>query len=306
MHQSLNDITYIEFAHSVIRSRRLSYRTEYSYRLLIDKYFVPYFKDTKIDALKVFHFVEFVDGLTTNIHKIFNVLRFTLRRLYRLEVIPKDYYAMLEKPTGCLEPRTPKRALTRDELNALLGYLETHHPRIAPLVRLMFYSGIRMGELLALQWHEIEFLSDSELYLNINTSYGLVAKGVYDRKDTKTTSSKRCVYVNDRYTTMALKRLYKVSKSKLWVAENSTGTAPIHPDNFNKRYFRRPALALGMPHLSSHYARVNYISYAMQKCVPLKTLSSQVGHTSADMITKVYSKLVESPRDTLKDIHIYS
>lgn len=74
----------------------------------------------------------------------------------------------------------------------------THSIDLEHCIRLLFQCGLRIGELLALQWDEIEFIDDCKAKIHINASWGKTTKGMA-RKEPKTASSKRTIPVNDSY-----------------------------------------------------------------------------------------------------------
>lgn len=89
----------------------------------------------------------------------------------------------------------------------------------------MFQTGIRIGELQALYWNEVEVLDDRHGKLHINASWGKTELGLA-RKATKTKSSKRVVpFTSSKLVKLLLKA--KENSNSKWVLANQVGTGPI-------------------------------------------------------------------------------
>lgn len=254
-----------------------------------------FFGTTPISDLSKASLQQFVDQYTTNIRKTFIVLSLTLKKLYSLDLIPTNFYDSLVKPISTA-PKYPKEALTVSETQCFLDYYKGHH--LEHCMLLLFQCGLRIGELQALHWDEIEIIDDCKAKVHVNSSWGETQHGM-DRKVPKTHSSKRVIPISSSYTISVLKRARATSKGKLWVAENETGLRPIDKHNFSKRYFTKVGKELGIEkHLSSHVARHTFISNLVQHNVPYTEIAKLAGHDSTAMIIKVYAHAIQDEDQT--------
>lgn len=255
----------------------------------------PFFDTMSISDLSKASLQQFVDQYTTNIRKTFIVLSLTLKKLYSLELIPTNYYKSLVKPVSTA-PKHPKEALTVCETQCFLSYYKGHH--LEHCMLLLFQCGLRIGELQALQWDEIEIIDECKAKIHVNTSWGETPCGM-NRKEPKTHSSKRVIPISNSYTISVLKRALAMSKGNLWVAENKTGLRPIDKHNFSKRYFTKVGKELGIEkHLSSHVARHTFISNLVQHNVPYTEIAKLAGHDTTAMIIKVYAHAIQDEEQT--------
>ena len=255
----------------------------------------PFFGTMSISDLSKASLQQFVDQYTTNIRKTFIVLSLTLKKLYSLELIPTNYYKSLVKPVSTA-PKHPKEALTVCETQCFLSYYKGHH--LEHCMLLLFQCGLRIGELQALQWDEIEIIDECKAKIHVNTSWGETPCGM-NRKEPKTHSSKRVIPISNSYTISVLKRALAMSKGNLWVAENKTGLRPIDKHNFSKRYFTKVGKELGIEkHLSSHVARHTFISNLVQHNVPYTEIAKLAGHDTTAMIIKVYAHAIQDEEQT--------
>ena len=254
-----------------------------------------FFGTTPISDLSKGSLQQFVDQYTTNIRKTFIVLSLTLKKLYSLDLISTNFYDSLVKPVSTAS-RYPKEALTVAETQCFLDYYKGHH--LEHCMLLLFQCGLRIGELQALHWDEIEIIDDCKAKVHINSSWGETQHGM-KRKTPKTHSSKRVIPINNTYTISVLKRARATSKGNLWVAENETGLRPIDKHNFSKRYFTKVGKELGIEkHLSSHVARHTFISNLVQHNVPYTEIAKLAGHDSTAMIIKVYAHAIQDEDQT--------
>lgn len=193
-------------------------------------------------------------------------------------------------------PKHPKEALTVCETQCFLNHYKGHH--LEHCMLLLFQCGLRIGELQALQWDEIEIIDECKAKIHVNTSWGETPCGM-NRKEPKTPSSRRVIPISNSYTVSVLKRARATSKGNLWVAENKTGLRPIDKHNFSKRYFTKVGKELGIEkHLSSHVARHTFIANLVQHNVPYTEIAKLAGHDSTAMIIKVYAHAIQDEEQT--------
>ena len=287
--------SYYDFCINFFTKATYAEATRKLYLDITENRIKPFFGTMSISDLSKASLQQFVDQYTTNIRKTFIVLSLTLKKLYSLDLIPTNFYDSLVKPVSTA-PRHPKEALTVNETQCFLNYYKGHH--LEHCMLLLFQCGLRIGELQALQWNEIDFIDDTKAKIHVNASWGDTQCGM-NRKDPKTRSSKRIIPISNSYTISVLKRALAMSKGKLWVAENETGLRPLDKHNFSKRYFTKVGKELGIEkHLSSHVARHTFISNLVQHNVPYTEIAKLAGHDSTAMIIKVYAHAIQDEDQT--------
>ena len=287
--------SYYDFCVDYYNQRCLEEGTKRLYLTIIERRIKVFFGNMTISELTKGHLQAFVDNYSTNIPKMFTVLNATLSKLYSLDLIPEDFSKRLIKP-DVKTVKHPKFPLTADEVSRFLHYYKGHWLEHA--MHLIFNTGLRVGELLALTWDDIEILDDAKGYVHIRQAIGLTEYG-YGVKATKTPSSVRKVPFNSKTLVNLLKSAKRANKTG-WVIENKSKTNRMYPDNFRNRYFRDVGKKLGFATpLTSHVARHTYISHLVAKGVPLATIAQWTGHTTIDMIVNVYTHSVTSKKEEL-------
>lgn len=287
--------SYYDFCVNFFANKKCEEATRKLYIDITENRIKPFFGTTPISELSKGLLQRFVDNYTTNIRKTFIVLSLTLKKLYSLDLIPTNFYDSLIKPVSTAQKR-PKEALKVNETQCFLNYYKGHH--LEHCILLLFHCGLRIGELLALQWDEVEIIDECKAKIHVNASWGETKQGM-NRKEPKTRSSKRIIPICDSYIITVLKRAQATSKGNLWVAENKTGLLPIDKHNFSKRYFTKVGQLLGIKtHLSTHVARHTFVSNLIHQNVPLTEIAKLTGHSSITTIIKIYAHAIQEDDQT--------
>lgn len=293
------------------KENEYSFSTLKTYKGLINKHFRPFFKDRQIEDLTRLELQNFVNTLTTSQKVCIALLKKTLKELYYDELTTKDFSSQLRRPPKAHVTK-PKQALTREQVEQLFDYLKPN--RWYYLIRLLFTSGLRIGEALALQWSDV---------LWYTKDHSLVQQREYDQctyvvlKITKTFDEHQCtnhepktafsirdVIVTDPTTIELLAHQW----SDVGYPENSyiaqsrrCSNQPVSRVAI-KNIFRKATEALDLPFaLTPHHARLNYTSHSLANGVSEKNLQAQLGHSNSNLIRTVYGKAIGNRLEELID-----
>lgn len=293
------------------KENEYSFSTLKTYKGLINKHFRPFFKDRQIEDLTRLELQNFINTLTTSQKVCIALLKKTLKELYYDELTPKDFSNQLRRPPKAHVTK-PKQALTREQVEQLFDYLKPN--RWYYLIRLLFTSGLRIGEALALQWSDV---------LWYTKDHSLVQQREYDQctyvvlKITKTFDEHQCtnhepktafsirdVIVTDPTTIELLAH----QRSAVGYPENSyiaqsrrCSNQPVSRVAI-KNIFRKATEALDLPFvLTPHHARLNYTSHSLANGVSEKNLQAQLGHSNSNLIRTVYGKAIGNRLEELID-----
>ena len=293
------------------KENEYSFSTLKTYKGLINKHFRPFFKDRQIEDLTRLELQNFINTLTTSQKVCIALLKKTLKELYYDELTPKDFSSQLRRPPKAHVTK-PKQALTREQVEQLFDHLKTN--RWYYLIRLLFTSGLRIGEALALQWSDV---------LWYTKDHSLVHQREYDQctyvvlKITKTFDEHQCtnhepktafsirdVIVTDPITIELLAHQW----SAVGYPENSyiaqsrrCSNQPVSRVAI-KNIFRKATEALDLPFvLTPHHARLNYTSHSLANGVSEKNLQAQLGHSNSNLIRTVYGKAIGNRLEELID-----
>ena len=205
-----------------------------------------------------------------------------------LEKAKQDGLIRANPAIGCKLP--PKKAremqvLDRDELQRFLiqakveGYYE--------LFLLELATGLRRGEIIALQWDDMDFQTG---VLNVSKQVNAV-KGELQFSTPKTKSSIRKIVLPPAL--LEVLREYKKTVVSRWMFPSPMKyDMPISPGVAERQLSRILELA-GCKHVRFHDLRHTFATLALQSGMDIKTLSAMLGHVSAATTLDIYTHITD-------------
>jgi len=220
-------------------------------------------------------------GLAANsINSIITVIQGSMSTAYRLGYV--SVYEMdkvkrpkiQEKPIEAFTPSEQKQieqAVLADKREKMKGVI------------ICLYTGLRIGELLALEWDDIDF-SKSELKVTKTCHDGKNKDGKFGRitELPKTTNSRRTIAIPKQLLPL-LREMKKKSKSNLVIS----GDKPLFVRSY-QRSFELLLNKLGIPRHGFHTLRHTFATRAIECGVDVKTLSETLGHKNASITLNRY------------------
>ena len=168
---------------------------------------------------------------------------------------------------------------TVDEFNTFLGYLDDFEKIIA--FKILFYPGIRYGELLGLTIGDIH-----DNYIDINKSYDYRSKKFCA---TKNKHSVRKVYIHKRLKTDIdeyIKTIYKPRKNDRLFNKTTNSWLQSQLKRTCKRY--------GFHHIRIHDLRHSHASMLINNGVDVLIISERLGHINPTTTLNTYSHLYKN------------
>lgn len=212
------------------------------------------------------------------------VLRSALSRAQRHGLIVRNAAALADPPQV---KRREVQALSPDEVRTLLANLADDP--LGPLYIVAISTGMRQGELLGLQW------SDIDLERGTTTVRRALQRvdGKLRTVETKTDRSRRDVPLT-ALAVDALRELRRrpVQSAAGYVFTSSTG-APLDGTNVTKRLQSRLAAA-GLPRVTFHALRHTTASLLLAKGVHPRVVMELLGHSQISLTMNTYSHVIPS------------
>jgi len=276
-------------------SKRLRLWTKERYQHALENKILPVFGEKSIDTIKrseIKHFL--MDQLDAGQSK-------SSIELYRTVISSVFNYAIDDEiinhnPTNNIlkslnlekERKNKVNPYTYDETRKFLETCQKHYPDTYPLFMTAFHTGLRLGELLALEWTDIDL---NNRKIKVSKSY---KRGV--TSGTKTGKT-RYVDISDKLLTVLHAERETSQSNYLFI--NSKGKR--HEQNTIGKHFKRIIKNAGLRKIRFHDIRHTFISLLISSGAQIVYVKEQAGHTSIKMTIDIYSKWI--PQDNVLEIN---
>lgn len=283
-------------------------RTYERYRLIVEQHIKGKIGDMELDGLSPLVLQSFITGLlqsgnrktgkglsANSVNAVISVIQSSLKTAHLLG-LTKEYAAdklkrpkLKEKPVECFtlaEQKKIEQAVLNGKKDKLYGII------------LCLYSGLRIGELLALTWKDIDF----------GKGLLFVSKTCHDGNDgcnhiriidsPKTVNSRRVIPLPKQILPL-LKKLKKQSNCEYIIAD---GDKPVFVRSY-QRTFELLLKKLGIAHKGFHSLRHTFATRALECGMDVKTLSELLGHKNATVTLNRYAhSLLEHKTDMMNKL----
>ena len=262
--------------------------TYYNYVYVINKYITPTFENMIIKELQNYNFNDFVMELMEELST--KTVRDILCILKAILCYANEEYDCNIKISKIKSPKLVQGNVTILS-NREKGRLENYCIRVNTLksmgILICLNTGIRIGELCALKWNNID-LDKKILYVN-NT-----LQRVYDKKQKKTK-----IIIDVPKTAKSIRqipisnKLYEILKTikNKYNDDNFflTGSSEkfIEPRNYQK-YFKNVLRKCRIKSYKFHTLRHTFASNCIEVGMDVKSLSEMLGHSSIEITLNKY------------------
>ncbi len=270
------------------RNGRKAFSTRAGYECYLDNWILPRWQDHKLNQVKPVAVEAWLDSIKRargTRAKIRNIMSALFHHAMRYEWLDANPIKLVRQ--SAKRQRTPD-VLELEELQLLLTKLEL---RERTLVLLDAATGLRVSELLALRWEDVDFKT---LELRVTRSIWHQVVG-----DCKTEASAKPVPL-DSYMAEDLLRWQRMSPYPMpsdWVFASPTmkGKQPYWPDNLMKRYIRPVARKAGIrKQVGWHTFRHSFGTLLKANGEDVKTVQELLRHANSRITLEVYTQAVTS------------
>jgi len=187
------------------------------------------------------------------------------------------------------------RSLTSDEICAVREACRGDWTFV--LVELALAAGGRRGELLALQWPDVDWAAK---YLHVSKSLEQTAAGLRV-KTTKSKKPRRFRLPQSAITALQFHREKQAQHREFFAADyrdlDLIFAKPdgdyLEPDLVSQTVVRR-LRAAGIMNASFHTLRHTHASYLLSRGVPLPVVSARLGHRDCNVTARIYAHALPS------------
>lgn len=264
-------------------------------------------KNLKATNIKLYYNRLIEEGKTVNIVKTVNkILKASLNGAKMNGYLYVNVCENVTLPKEKIKEKKEVAVFTLDEEKKLLTSIKNHKYKMVFILALG--TGLRIGELMALKWSNINF-ENKTLDVNRAMSRAYVfenGKKVFkiEENTPKTNSSIRTVPIpsnvlkelqEHKKKQDLFKKLYaEVYEDRGYVFANPLGEF-IKPDTISKSYAKL-LKEIGIPHKKFHSLRHTYATRLSEKGVSLKTIQKLLGHASIRMTADIYTHVMNEEK----------
>lgn len=248
------------------------------------------------------------------IGKVKALMNLFFRQAYLNGIIVMNPVERTVQPKAEKKENVHKRALTEQEQKRFLEYAEREKPFYADIFYLGFFTGMRIGEITALEWNDVDFKG---MVIHVNGTLVNMAGKELHKGPAKTAGSKRTVPMlqeigkrlkkhkveqaklrmklgdkwepgkgleNLVFTSMFGKPLWRASVAK-YIRELIKGMNREEVEAAGREH-RDP---VEMEYFCPHAMRHTFATRALEKGIPPKVVQSYLGHSDIDVTMNIYT-----------------
>ncbi len=295
-------------------SNGLKPSTQESYYHCIQKYVIPYFRLSKNKYLTKTTVENFVKSVNENIclsesyrKKIISIFKTVLCKISKN--IP-EYTSVLESITLPSVKNQQEIPVFTMKEQRLIEYAaqRTNDKRIIGVI-LCFYTGIRIGELCALRWSD----------LDIDAGTMSVSRTVSRIRDFNSNCKKTQLFVGTPKSRTSIRKIplpvflleilqqyrLEVTQENFYILSNNS--EPFDPRKY-QRLYKKLLKKSGIKDRKFHAIRHTFATRALELGVDIKTLSEILGHSNVSITLNIYAhSLLEQKKIAIKkfnEMHI--
>ncbi len=258
-------------------------RTYLKYRQQVEKYILPVLGKFDLNELTALELQKFAASLSearlsaNTINGIVSILKISLKKAVALGITDRQFTDAVARA----KVRSKKiTSFTKAEQKKIEKYILSSKSLNLAGILLCLYTGLRIGELLALTWDDIDLRAGTMIVTK--SCHDSWQNGHYVKvlDSTKTQSSERMIPIPKQIVSY-LKEIKSRTGSKFVVAGRTQFGAQIRS---YQRTFESLLKKLGIEHKGFHALRHTFATRALEVGMDVRTLSEVLGHKNP-MIT---------------------
>lgn len=282
--------TYIREWYETFKVPELGIGSQSNYKTIIEKYLIPAFGNRQMRAITVADLQHFMNGLNKS-HSFTGHVNMVIKQVFSAAtahyVIDRDPSLTLKRPAA---EKRERRSLTNAETAAALKVGREHSEGL--LLLLLYYTGMRIGEALGLQWGDVDF-TKKIIHVRRDMDFRTEEIG-----EVKTKFSLRDIPIPDELfnALLAVRGIGNV-----FVLQSPKLHSHLSQSTYKRRWSRLMTAMYeadnsiesdnGASMLTAHYFRHNYASILYNAGVDVLAAQKWLGHADVKTTLSIYAHL---------------
>lgn len=303
-----------EFARRWYKShclKELAPKTQESYKNHLEKRILPALGHLDINKIRPLDIKRFVDDLCEQRKRYdgrtgeasngtarycFSVLSSMLQDAMEWQVIPNNPCRRVKAPT---DKKEQQLILAEKDVAVMLDALANEPLKYQTIILMAFDSGLRLGELMALKWSDVN-METGKIHVT-KSNQALPRRGTFT-KEPKTKSSVRSLTLSK--STIALLKQHQQQqaeektllgdkwKENGWIFTQWNGVAmyPMTPSQWFRKFLKRH----GIPHMTFHGLRRLSATMLAAAGIPAINVKNRLGHADIRTTMNIYASALQS------------
>ena len=289
--------TWLRSWYEIYAKPNIRISTANRYQLMVEQYTIPRIGSIKLTKLTSRDLQKLYKDLMENGridrksgHGNPGLSSTTVRSLHlmlhsALERAVKERLILRNPTEDCIAPKAQKIEMQILPPEHIKDYLEAADRRgLLPMFYLELVSGLRKGELVALQWSDLDE-ANCTISVSKQASWDTEHQLILSRP--KTGNSIREVSIPQDAVEL-LKQEHAKHPSNPWMFPSGRTGEMYHPDSVVTLH-KRILKDAGLEHIRFHDLRHTFATLALQNGVDVKTVSSMLGHYDAGFTLRTYT-----------------
>ncbi|WP_257349076.1 tyrosine-type recombinase/integrase [Pseudalkalibacillus decolorationis] len=299
--------------------KHLSAKTLETYGYPLKNYILPTFGHARIGDVKPIHIINYLDSLeqdgirkdnkpgglsSSSIYYHYRVLRDIFSRAYDWKLIKSNPVESVKRPKVT---QNKTEVYTDDEVREVFEKLQNEPISNRIMITLAITAGLRRGELLGLQWEDINF---EDRTIQVNHSLQYTKEDGYKLKKPK--NNKVRVVIPPNFVLEELRQFHHMKKKeRLQAAELWEGGSyffvfstwhgkpyyPTVPGTWWRRFINRT----GLKYIRFHDLRHTAATLLINQGVHAKVISERLGHADIKTTMNIYGHYVRQADEEAAD-----
>ena len=277
----------------------------------ITNHIKPYFKNMYVDKITLRQCQDFTNkafaAAPAAYAQIIGIVKSVLDYALRLGMIESNPMLYVIKPRKKIDVSDKHdNFYNKDELKKFLAAAKDTNLKKYAIFRLLAFSGMRIGECLALTWHDLDFKNNT---IDINKTIARTNNGIKIQTP-KTKASNRVVSLDNETIQVLKSWQLEQRKQLLKVGINAMDSKQlIFSNNKNdfignstiRKYLKQISKKAGIHLITSHGFRHTHATLLFASGMDIKQVQARLGHSNVQTTLNIYTHAIQDKQDKIGD-----